>query len=90
MLAEVPDQVRFLFSDITWDESSWQKVMTKVGALDAVGGAIASLAALGVWTTETIEEACRGLVATLDLSVGKVFQPLRVAITGSAVSPPLF
>ena len=90
VLAEVPDQVRFLFSDITWDESSWQKVMTKVGALDAVGGAIASLAALGVWTTETIEEACRGLVATLDLSVGKVFQPLRVAITGSAVSPPLF
>ena len=90
LLTEVPAQVRFLFAPVVWDERSWQKVMTKPDARSAVEGGASLLAALDSWTADDIEGACRGLVRSLDLSVRKVFQPLRVAVTGSAVGPPLF
>ena len=90
LLAEVAVQVRFLFTAIDWDERSWQKVMTKEAARDAVESALAELVELESWDAGAIEAACRAVVERLDLSAGKVFQPLRVAVTGSSVSPPLF
>jgi glutamyl-tRNA synthetase len=42
------------------------------------------------WTAEAIETALRGLAERLGLSPRKAFQPIRVAVTGSTVSPGLF
>ena len=64
--------------------------MGKEGAMVAVDAAITALADLDSWTAAAIEQQCRAIVSTLDISAGKVFQPLRVAVTGSSVSPPLF
>ena len=89
-LTEVAGQVAFLFGDISYDEQSWAKVMGKEGASDAVARAIEALGALESWDSEHIEAACRGIAAQLEMGAGKVFQPLRVAVTGSSVSPPLF
>lgn len=89
-LTEVPAQVRFLFGDIEYDETSWQKVMTKEGADIAVAGAKERLAALDVWSTESVEATLREMLETLELSARKGLQPLRVAVSGSSVSPPLF
>ena len=89
-LTEIPGQVRFLYADITRDEKAWKKVMGKEGAMVAVDAAITALADLDSWTAAAIEQQCRAIVSTLDISAGKVFQPLRVAVTGSSVSPPLF
>jgi glutamyl-tRNA synthetase len=89
-LTEVPAQVRFLFGEIEYDETSWQKVMTKEGADIAVAGARDRLAALDEWTVATVEAALREMLETLELSARKGLQPLRVAISGSSVSPPLF
>ncbi len=41
------------------------------------------------WNPERIETDLRDLAESLDLSVGKVFQPIRVAVTGGAVSEPV-
>ena len=90
LLTEIPAQVRFLFVDITWDEKSWQKVMTKPDAKRAVQRGHESLSSVDAWDAGSIEEACRGIVSQLEIGAGKVFQPLRVAVTGSSVSPPLF
>jgi len=90
LLTEVAPQVRFLFADITYDEASWKKVMTKPEVPAALAAAKAALAGLDVWSTETIEEALRGMLAEQELSPRKGLQPLRVAISGSSVSPPLF
>lgn len=90
LLTEVPSQVRFLFAPVVWDDTSWQKVMTKPDARVAVEAGAGLLAALDSWVADEIESTCRALVESLDLSARKVFQPLRVAVTGSAVSPPLF
>ncbi len=89
-LTEIPEQVRFLFIDIVWDDASWQKVMTKPDARTAVERGHQLLSALGAWDTAAIEVTCRSIVSELEIGAGKVFQPLRVAVTGSSVSPPLF
>ncbi len=90
-LDEVGEQVRFLFSDeIAYDEASWEKVMAKPEAGPALAGAIERLEGVERWTTEDIEAALRGMLDDLGLSARKGLQPLRVAASGSQVSPPLF
>ena len=53
----------------------------RVGALDGVTD----------WTTANIEEALKAaLIDDLELKPRKAFGPIRVAATGTTVSPPLF
>jgi glutamyl-tRNA synthetase len=48
------------------------------------------LAALPDWRQETLEEEARKFAESHDLKLGKLAQPLRAALTGSTVSPPIF
>jgi glutamyl-tRNA synthetase len=91
LLPEVAVQVRFLFSDIEkYDEKSWSKVMDKPEGPVALDAAVAVLSEIEEWTTEMIEAALRGMLEDTGLNARKGFQPIRVAISGSMVSPPLF
>jgi glutamyl-tRNA synthetase len=90
-LTEVAPQVRFLLQEhLTIEPASWDKVMTTPEAPIALAGAVAALEGLEVWSVAAIEAALRGMLAAAGLSAGKGLQPVRVAITGSSVSPPLF
>ena len=42
------------------------------------------------WQTEPLERALRGLAAELGVGAGRLIHPLRVALTGQAVSPGIF
>jgi glutamyl-tRNA synthetase len=44
----------------------------------------------GPFTVEAVEEALTGVVEDADVKPGKVFQPLRVALAGTTVSPGIF
>ncbi|MCZ7533491.1 MAG: glutamate--tRNA ligase [Acidimicrobiia bacterium] len=91
LLSEIVDQARFVFvAPTTYDESSWSKVMESPEAPIALDGAATALKALDDWTTEAIDAALRGVLEVNDLSARKGLQPIRVAISGSTVSPPLF
>jgi glutamyl-tRNA synthetase len=91
LLPEAGEQVVFLFNDIDeYDEKSWNKVMTKEGVDDVLDAGLAVLTGLDSWDTDAIESALRALPERLGIGVGKTFQPLRIAVTGSSVSPPLF
>ena len=91
LLTEVASQAAFLFSDIDeYDEKSWQKVMAVDEGPIALDRAIAVLGSLDEWTTESIDVALRSMLESTGLSARKGFQPVRVAISGSMVSPPLF
>ncbi len=90
LLTEVPPQVAFLFGDVVYDERSWEKVMTKREAPGAVAATATLLEELEDWEPGRIEATLRGMLETLDLSAREGLQPVRVAVTGSAVSPPLF
>ncbi|MFP3913965.1 MAG: glutamate--tRNA ligase [Actinomycetota bacterium] len=91
LLGEAASQVGFLYaSELTYDEKSWKKVMEKEGVDEVLDAAQEVLDALDTWETPAIETALRTLPERLDRGAGKVFQPVRVAVTGSSVSPPLF
>lgn len=91
LLTEVADQVRFLFGPIgEYDQASWDKVMTTPEAPVALDAAEAAFDGLAEWSTNDIEEALRTMLADLGLSARKGLQPIRVAVSGSTVSPPLF
>jgi glutamyl-tRNA synthetase len=91
LLREAADQVRFLLVDeVTFDEASWNKVMTKPEVAGVLEAAIERLSALEAWDVAAIEETLRAMIAALEIGAGKGFQPIRVAISGSTVSPPLF
>jgi len=48
------------------------------------------LAAVTDWSPATLEESLRSLAESRGIGPGKLFQPLRVALTGSSVSPGIF
>jgi glutamyl-tRNA synthetase len=92
-LAEAPGLLGFLFADeesFTRDEADVEKVLDEAGR-DVVRAAREALASLDDWSTAAIEEALRAkLVEELGLKPRHAFGPVRVAVTGSRVSPPLF
>ena len=49
-----------------------------------------TLASVEEWNAEELETALRALGDSLGIAAGKVFQPLRVALTGLTVSPGIF
>ncbi|MBI5230707.1 MAG: glutamate--tRNA ligase [Coriobacteriales bacterium] len=87
---EIAPMVRFLFEDIEIDDTAREKVLAKEGAGEALRAAADALRAVEDWNPAAIEAAIRDIPPALDLKPKLVFQAVRVAITGSAVSPPLF
>jgi glutamyl-tRNA synthetase len=86
-LTEAPPMVRFLFADVTPDD----KAAKALGGQEAYLAAVADrLEALEKWTAAAIEEALRRLAAERELKPKRAFQPIRAAVTGTLVSPPLF
>jgi len=91
LLPEAGEQVVFLFEDFdNYDAASWEKVMAKDGVVEVLDAGITALRELDSWDAGSVEAALRALPEELGIGAGKVFQPLRVAVTGSSVSPPLF
>jgi len=93
VLGEAVDMLGFLFVDeasFERDSADVEKLLDDDG-LAVVRAAHDALAALGSWDTAAIEEALRrALVEELGLKPRNAFGPVRVAITGRRVSPPLF
>ena len=91
LMTEVPGQVKFLLVDaVEFDETSWRKVMSKDEVPDVLDAASAALKEAETWDTASIEAALRTMLSERELSARKGLQPIRVAISGSSVSPPLF
>src|ERR671914_723255 len=79
----------FLVERRDFDEKAWAKVMRN-GAPERLRAAREALEAAEPFDTETVEQALRGVVERLDVKPKEVFQPVRVAITGTTVSPGIF
>jgi len=88
-MTEVWPLIRFLFEPPVEDEKAWRKTM-KAHAPDALTAARDALAGLDGFSSAQVEAALEPIPASMDLGAGKVYQPIRVAITGSTVSPGIF
>ena len=93
VLGEAVEMLGFLFVDesrFELDEADAAKVLTEDG-LAVVKASRAALEPLTEWTTDAIEAALRAtLVDGMGLKPRNAFGPVRVAVTGRRVSPPLF
>jgi glutamyl-tRNA synthetase len=88
-LAEVWPLIRFLFEPPVDDPKAWAKVM-KEGSGSMLEAAAEALAAAEPFDPETIEVALAPLLERFEVKPGRLYQPIRVAITGSSVSPGIF
>jgi len=92
-LTEAPGMLGFLFVDerhFTVEEDAAARSLTPDSA-PVLKESIAALEAVGAWAPEAIEAALRGaLVDGLGLRPKDAFGPVRAAVTGRRVSPPLF
>ena len=86
-LTETPPMVRFLFEDVTPDEKAAATIEGQGDYLAMVAG---TLEGVEPWTAAAIEAALRALAEARELKPKKAFQPIRAAVTGTLVSPPLF
>ena len=80
----------FLFDGPADDPAAWERVMARNGAKETLAQAREALARAEPFDVETVEAALRGLVESLGVKPKDVFQPVRVAIAGSTVSPGIF
>jgi glutamyl-tRNA synthetase len=58
-------------------------------AREALERAKQGLAGVGSWTAENIYQVVKDVAAELDVKMGKVAQPLRVAVSGRAATPSI-
>ncbi len=90
-LTDVVPMVRFLFAeDLAIDPTDAEKILAKEGAGHMLATARDALASLDTWSPAAIEETLRSLSETLEVKPKQLFQVVRVAVTGTMVSPPLF
>ena len=87
-LVELAEAARFYVAPrpLPLDDKARRALCEAKGAL---GEAMAALAA-AEWHAEALEGALRRLAETAGAKLGAVAQPVRAALTGSTVSPPLF
>jgi glutamyl-tRNA synthetase len=89
-LKEMADQALFYFQDdIAYDSDAAKKFLT-TEALPALKSLAARLEALEDFTEQRLEETFKAVMAETGLKLGKIAQPVRVALSGRAASPGIF
>jgi glutamyl-tRNA synthetase len=88
-LLHMAASARYCYEDFeSLDESSAKKHLRPV-ILEPMRTVRARLAALEHWGAKQIDEAIRDVAMEYDINMGKLGQPLRVAVTSGPVSPPI-
>jgi len=95
ILREVEEKSRFLFmadEEIEYQADAVEKVLRKNEGQGekALRAMVPKLEAVGDWNAHAIEEAVKKYCEASGLGLGKVAQPIRVAVSGTMVSPPIF
>jgi len=90
VLAEVPSMVDFFFVDEPIiDEAAWVKATKDEWSRDVLVEALAGFTQTN-WSAETLKAALEAVGEARGLKLGKTQAPIRVAVTGRSVGPPLF
>jgi glutamyl-tRNA synthetase len=89
-LAELAELVGFAFGPLEMDQRSWDKVMTKDGALAHLEQARTALRQVEPFDEAGVEGALRALSQRLEVKPGALFAPIRVAVTGRTVAVGIF
>ncbi len=89
-LKEMAERARIWYAPIeTWDDKAVSKHLRNANSLAILQMARAGLAAETQWSPELVHRVVEQTATDLDLGLGKIAQPLRVAMTGTQVSPSI-
>ncbi len=86
-LIELAEQSRYFYQDFSEFEAGAAKKHLRPVAKEALALALAKVEALDEWTTENLHTVTTQVCEELELGMGKVGMPLRVAVTGQGQSP---
>jgi glutamyl-tRNA synthetase len=88
-LSDAPPQIAFFWREPEIEAASAEKFLT-AEFLPALEGFLATLEALTTWETAAIKDAMFAVAEAAGLKKKVAFQPVRVAVMGSHIGPPLF
>jgi glutamyl-tRNA synthetase len=88
-LEEVWPLISFVFEEPEPDEKAWRKVM-KDDVLPLLSESLEVLRSVDPFDPDRIEAALAKVLAAHEVKPGKLYQPIRVAISGGTVSPGIF
>ena len=95
-LSDAPATVDFLFvadgDELEWDDASWEKATKQEWAQPLLADVISAYESLPAesWNAETLKATIEDVMARYEIKLGKAQAPVRVAVTGRSVGPPLF
>ena len=93
-MRDVPGAVDFLFlpdgDDVEIDAASWGKAMKPDWALELLRAARDAYAEVADWRADELKHTLETVMADYGVKLGKAQAPVRVAVTGRSVGPPLF
>ncbi len=90
LLEQFEPMCGFLFREVELDEAAWAKVSASADAARSLAAARAHLEPLAEWNAESIEAALRSACEAEQLKPRVLYAPVRVAVSGSTVSPGLY
>lgn len=91
VLADVPAMVDFLFLDEpVIDDGAWAKSTKDEWARGVVADTASAFGSIVEWRAENLKIALESITESRGLKLGKTQAPIRVAVTGRTVGPPLF
>ena len=89
-MSEVPAMVDFLFlEDPAIDQAAWDKTMSADFAADVLKHCMSEFASCE-WNHDALKTILESWTEAKELKLGKTQAPIRVAMTGRTVGPPLF
>ena len=88
-LKEMAQNSRFFFEDIGPLEDKLRAKQLGADALEMLSVTLKDLEGLTDWTPAGIQAVLAQVAVRYNVGLGKVAQPLRIAVTGSAISPPI-
>ena len=88
-LIDVVEQSRFFFAEVAEYDAAAMKKWVKPVSPSLLAALIEKLEALPQWQAESIQESVQAVVTENEVGFAKVAQPVRIAVTGSTMSPSI-
>lgn len=88
-LKDVVEQTHFFFNDVAQYQEAALKKWVKPGSVELLASLVSKLEALESWSAENIQASVQTVVDENEVGFAKVAQPIRIAVTGSTMSPSI-
>lgn len=87
-LKEMAEGCRYFYEEVNYSDEAAEKNL-KANLVEPLTRLQQGFIRLPTWTEESVQHVITAVAEALDVKMGKIAQPLRFAVTGMTISPPL-